>query len=139
MYDGAKDGGYFEGSEWWSILDNFLVNSQFRQSMLLVDFPDIDVELLLMEVAQQYPEPSLPDLIQEGAVQQAISLLPYIPNILIKLGPRGILSVRLCPKEMKNLDKDVKTVRLLGVDVDIVVSHYPGLKHQGIISVTGAG
>ncbi len=33
----------------------------------------------------------------------------------------------------------LNTLRLEGVHADVIVRHYPGLKHQGIISVSGAG
>lgn len=80
----------------------------------------------------------MPDLIGNGTVQQAIQLLPYIPNILIKLGERGVLSVRLCPKN--GGDRDTKeSLRLRGVNTDVCMRHHPGLKHEGIVSVTGAG
>jgi hypothetical protein len=79
----------------------------------------------------------LPDLISEGVVQQALQLLPYIPTILIKLGKRGVLSVRLVPKDT---EVDLKrSIRLKGVHSDVCVRHHPGMKHKGIISVTGAG
>jgi hypothetical protein len=80
---------------------------------------------------------SMPDLISEGTVQQALQLLPYIPNILIKLGERGVLSVRLVPKGSAEHSKD--TIRLDGVLADVSIRHHAGLKHQGIVSVTGAG
>jgi len=80
----------------------------------------------------------MPDLINKGTVQQAIQLLPYIPNILIKLGERGVLSVRLCHKSSKEGNTG-GTLRLRGVNADVCVRHHPGLEHAGIISVTGAG
>lgn len=83
--------------------------------------------------------PPFPDLIHEGSVQQALALLPYIPNILLKLGSRGVLCIRLCPKNSEFHDKDGTTLQSQGVDADVVVRYYPGLKHEGIVSVTGAG
>jgi hypothetical protein len=89
----------------------------------------VDLEILLK---------GMPDLIEKGTVQQAIQLLPYIPNILIKLGGRGVLSVRLRTKD--SIDSDEKgTLRLRGGNTDICVRYHPGLKNSGIVSVTGAG
>ena len=81
-----------------------------------------------------------PDVATEGIVQQAIAMLPFIPNILIKLGARGVLSVRLCPKdsEVSGETSDL-LLRSKGVHGDVIMRYYPGLKHQGIVSVTGAG
>jgi hypothetical protein len=87
-------------------------------------------------INDSYP---FPDLIREGSVQQALALLPYIPNILLKLGSHGVLCVRLCPKNSEISYKDGKTLQSKGVDVDVIVRYYPGLKHDGIVSVTGAG
>ena len=78
------------------------------------------------------------DLVVEGSVQQAISLLPYIPNILIKLGSKGILCVRLSQKSSRAEDGFL-SLRSSGPNVDVVVQYFPGLHHQGIVSVTGAG
>ena len=79
------------------------------------------------------------DLISEGIVQQSISLLPYIPNILIKLGSHGVLSVRLFAKGAELPTQERGTMRSEGEHVDVLVCHYPGLAHEGIVSVTGAG
>jgi pseudouridylate synthase / pseudouridine kinase len=149
MYNAAQENGLFEGSEWWSILDSFKVTSQFRQGSELLDHAEIDVEILLRKITPGKDssvvdskggniDPPLPGLIIEGSVQQAMSLLPYIPNVLIKLGPQGILCVRLFPKDAAINDTD-NTLRLRGAHVDVIVRYFPGLKTQGIVSVTGAG
>ena len=67
-----------------------------------------------------------------------MQLLPYMPNILIKLGSRGVLSVRLCPKDIK-FDNESELLRLSGTHADVCIQHHKGLEHQGIVSVTGAG
>jgi hypothetical protein len=90
-------------------------------------FSDQETEYLLKDE---------PDLVREGVVQQAIQLLPYIPNILVKLGPRGILSIRLSPK---GISPEKGTLQLLGVSSTLSIRHHPGLPHNDIVSVTGAG
>src|SRR5271156_4832900 len=35
MHQAAQDNGYFEGPEWWSMLDSFKVTSQFRQGRII--------------------------------------------------------------------------------------------------------
>ena len=148
MYDAAQENGHFECSDWWSVLDSFKITSQFRQGSFSLTFTEIDVEILLRRVNPrkhdfdgQVAKIDLPmlDLIMEGSVQQAMSLLPYIPNILIKLGPRGVLCVRLTPKDSQTKKTDINTLRLQGANADVIVRYFPGLKHQGIVSVTGAG
>ena len=122
----------------------------------------LDVEFLLRKVSRQHKYGSLDDPIEfeyntehrvqnenelrlgrdlmgEGALQQAVALLPYIPNIFIKLGSLGVLGVRLCPKETEITDTDATTLRFPGVYADVVVQHHRGLPHRGVVSVTGAG
>jgi len=73
-------------------------------------------------------------------VQQAISLLPYVPTILIKLGAHGVLSVRLLPKDVAHAQHErTCAMRSEGDYVDVLVSYHLGLQHEGIVSVTGAG
>lgn len=152
MYNAAKENGHFERMEWWSILDSFKVTSQFRQGKFrpMNLEAEIDVEILLrktnpeqygleQQVDQEINYDHLLDLTVEGSVQQAMALLPYIPNILIKLGPRGTLCVRLAPKGHETKEKETNTLRLRGANVDVIVRYSPGLKHEGIVSVTGAG
>jgi hypothetical protein len=104
--------------------NHFTVSSRY----IFCDVTDEEIEIRLK---------SMPDLISEGTVQQALQLLPYIPNILIKLGQRGVLSVRLVPKDSA---VDMKhAIRLGGVHADVTIRHHAGLKHQGTVSVTGAG
>ncbi len=140
MYNAAQENGHFEGSEWWSILDSFRITSQFRQRMSCCTFSKLDVEIMLTRMNQTKNEidsqkmkihPPMLDLIMEGSVQQAMSLLPYIPNILIKLGPRGVLCVRLTPKDSQIKKTDINTLRLHGANADVMVRYFPGLKHQG--------
>ena len=148
MYNAAQENGHFEGSEWWFILDSFRITSHFRQGSSCCTFAKIDVEILLAQMNPTKNEiddqgvkfdPPMLDLIKEGSVQQAMSLLPYIPNILIKLGPHGVLYVRLTPKDSQTKKTDINTLRLHGTNADVMVRYFSGLKHQEIVSVTGAG
>jgi hypothetical protein len=123
----------------------------------------LDVEFLLRKVSRQHRHGSLDDPIEleynvgsqtaqnelelklgrdlmgEGALHQAVALLPYIPNIFIKLGSLGVLCVRLCPKDMEVKSTDASTLRFPGNDIDVIVQHHRGLPHKGIVSMTGAG
>jgi hypothetical protein len=100
-----------------------------------------DMTSTIVDVAKSVVVPEerpLEDLVVAGSVQQAISLLPYIPNILIKLGPRGVLCVRLSPKGVA-AKGDSLSLRLEGSISDLIIHYFPGLQHQGVVSVTGAG
>jgi len=122
-----------------------------------------DVEFLMRKVSRQHRHRSLDDpqeleynieshvpqdehelklgrdLMGEGALQQAVALLPYIPNVVVKLGSLGILCVRLCPKDTQLKDTDASTLRFPGRKADVVVQHHRGLPQKGFVSVTGAG
>src|SRR5436190_22879328 len=96
---------------------------------------ETDIEILLrtaspghnsdkqLENPESKTDTSLLDLIVEGSIQQAIALLPYIPNILVKLGPRGVLCVRLAPKAPETNGANMNELRLQGVKVDVVVRY----------------
>ena len=132
MYTAAQDSGFFDSQEWWTVLDSFKITSLFRQGAAS-HYADVDVEILLKD---------MPYIMDTGSIQHAIRLLPYIPNILIKMGHRGVLSVRLAPKESDCATKEgdtVKKLRLPGIHADVCVQHYPTIKADKVVSVTGAG
>jgi len=127
-----------------------MLTSQFRQ----------DVEFVLRKVSRQHRLGSLEDpvefeynaagaenldynlgrdLMGEGALQQAVALLPFIPNIFIKLGSLGVFCVRLVHKDAVIKDTEALTLRFPGLHTDVVVQHHRGLPHKGIVSLTGGG
>jgi hypothetical protein len=124
VYSAAQKDGFFESSEWWTVVDSFNITSLFRQGKLS-QLANVDIDILLKE---------MPDLIEKGMVQQAIQLLPYIPNILLKLGKRGVLSIRLSPKTTNTS----KGLRLHGLHADACVQHHPAIQPDQVVSVTGA-
>ena len=134
----------------------------FDRVSKLVELLDTDVEFLMRKVSRQHRHRSLDDPIEleynadqvpqdelelklgrdlmgEGALQQAVALLPYIPNIFVKLGSLGVLCVRLCPKNTEIKPTDASTLRFPGLHADVVVQHHRGLPHKGLVSVIGAG
>lgn len=64
---------------WFPMLDSLGVNSEFRDKM--------------DAVARKYSV--MLELLKNGTLQQAFQLLPYIPNILVKLGAEGCLFLKL--------------------------------------------
>lgn len=73
-----------------------------------------------------------------GIMQQAIHLSPYIPNQLIKLGAKGVLSVRLV-----HADDEAPAGCLLspgtGPFRGLSVKHFPAETPTEIVSVNGVG
>lgn len=65
--------------EWFPLLDSLGVDSQFREKMS----------------ARAKKSEALAFLLDRGVLQQSFQLLPYIPNILVKLGEKGVVLVKL--------------------------------------------
>jgi pseudouridine-5'-phosphate glycosidase/pseudouridine kinase len=113
---------------WWKIIDSLLIESRFRDSL------------------EALSRSSGMDLITSGILQKAINLIPYIPNLFIKLGEKGCLVVRLLAPR----DKLLKTRTERGILVrraregeevgGIYIRHFEAEEMEGeIISVNGAG
>lgn len=80
------------------------------------------------------------DFSTTGLIQQAIHLSPYFPNQLIKLGAKGVLSVRIIGANdplpiMPNAIMTSGTGPIRG----IIVSYFPAETPQEIVSVNGVG
>ncbi|RMZ81698.1 hypothetical protein DV737_g2435, partial [Chaetothyriales sp. CBS 132003] len=75
IHTAARDAGYFESAEWWQVIDALRLSSSGSQDKL-------------NSLTQ-------PDLLQQGIPQQCIRLLPLIPNLVAKLGAKGVLVTQL--------------------------------------------
>ena len=71
MYDAARNAMMFESEVWWSIIDSFGFSGAGSQDRLV-------------SVAGR-------ELVEQGLPQQCIQLLPFIPNLVTKLGRKGCL------------------------------------------------
>lgn len=65
--------------EWFPALDSLGINSQFREKL--------DIKSKKHTV--------LRTLLDQGVLQQCFQVLPYIPNILVKLGEKGAVLVKM--------------------------------------------
>lgn len=75
MHTAARDNEYFASQQWWTVIDSFgLASSTTREKFTAI---------------------TSADLVDQGIPQQSMQLLPYIPNIVTKLGPRGCLLTQL--------------------------------------------
>lgn len=75
MYLAAREGGYFESEGWWQAIDSFGLSDSGSRD--------------------KFAQITSHSLVEQGTPQQALQLLPYIPNLVIKLGPQGCLLVQL--------------------------------------------
>lgn len=71
---------FFDDYEiWFPLLDLMGIGLQFREKLATLSLKS----------------PAIKYVLEKGVVQQAVQLLPYIPNILIKMGSLGCLFVAL--------------------------------------------
>ncbi|KAA8894309.1 Indigoidine synthase A like protein-domain-containing protein [Sphaerosporella brunnea] len=129
MYHAASDAELFSTElPWWGIIDSLLLDSEFRTSI------------------DALSRSSGVDLVSTGLVQKAVNLLPYIPNLFVKLGEKGCLVVSLLPPDHKALNEKRRTAGAvvvkarLGQDTGgLLVRHFEPESVQRVVSVNGAG
>lgn len=78
--------------DWFPILDSLGIDSQFREKLIVLE--------------RKFP--IMKQLNERGIFQQSFKLIPYLSNILIKLGKHGVLLIQI----NKNIDdfKSIPTV-----------------------------
>ncbi|RJE21281.1 IdgA domain protein [Aspergillus sclerotialis] len=82
MYDAANANGYFNDPRWSAVakgLDMHVVSKSLAEDML-------------------------PKTLDPDALQKAIHLLPYIPTVITKLGAKGVVLLKLMPKNDPRLE-----------------------------------
>ena len=87
MYSAAKDNGYFDSPEWFDVIDAFGMRG----------------------ARQRFVHLTSAELTDAGVPVQSIQLLPYIPTIVTKLGPKGVLLTTILGREdprLKDRDSD---------------------------------
>ncbi|KAM9902059.1 hypothetical protein OXX79_004163 [Metschnikowia pulcherrima] len=124
---------------WFPALDSLGIDAVFREKL----------------TAFGLKSPAIKELLQKGTFQQAFQLLPYIPNILVKVGEHGCLSIKLSTnvgdyKSIPTTSRYVPTATFVSSGkvheedkkFGIVVEYYDipeENKHLNIVNVTGAG
>lgn len=124
--------------EWFPALDSLGINSQFREKL----------------AAQANKHDVLKLLLEKGVVQQCLQLVPYIPNIAVKLGKKGVVLVKLStdvdsyksiPTTSPHAPAFVYTSQGQVVDdqrVGVVIEYFPippENENLKVVNVTGAG
>jgi pseudouridine-5'-phosphate glycosidase/pseudouridine kinase len=83
-------------------------------------------------------------MINEGVVQKAIGVLPFVENLWVKCGSLGLVRVHILPKG-SGLSKDTRGEGELRHDLPdgriLRIRHYssPEIKADEVVSTTGAG
>ncbi|KKZ68055.1 hypothetical protein EMCG_06266 [[Emmonsia] crescens] len=131
MYNTARESGIFESSEWWQVINS-------------LEMPSSGSRDRLVAITNH-------KLVDEGIPQQSIQLLPFIPCIITKLGPQGVLLTQVLPHGDERLRSADYARYILGRSyADANTSHVGGvymrlfspaevLKDTDVVSVNGAG
>jgi pseudouridine-5'-phosphate glycosidase/pseudouridine kinase len=86
LHDFALSSSYFELPEWFKVIDALGIPSSGLRVPLAVAVGS--------------------ELVDQGIPQMAIKLLPFLPTILTKLGPQGVLMVKLLRTGAPELQND---------------------------------
>ncbi|KAL5618756.1 hypothetical protein FOVSG1_000978 [Fusarium oxysporum f. sp. vasinfectum] len=125
MYSAAHDNGYFEAPEWFDIIDAFGMRG----------------------ARDRFVKMTSAELTDAGVPVQSVQLLPYIPTIVTKLGPQGVLLTAILGKDdprLKDPDSEEYILARSMSDHPSVGGLYMRLfsaaeKVQNIVSVNGVG
>lgn len=140
IFSSFSSRGHFDDYDgWFPVLDALGIDSAFRERLSALATKDTVMATLL----------------RQGSLQQAFQLLPYIPNILLKLGAQGCVLIRLSTdvtsyKSVPTTSpyKPAYMIASSGKDLDdgkkmgVVVQHFaiPGENQNlEVVDVTGAG
>jgi pseudouridylate synthase / pseudouridine kinase len=129
MYQRMREMSFFDSPEWWEAINNLEMSSAGSRDRL-VSITNVE-------------------LVDKGIPQQMIQLLPYIPNLVVKLGPQGCLLTYLLPQGDPALSAPESAPYLLGRSTSarsVVGGVYMRLfsptevvRQEEIVSVNGVG
>ncbi|KAF4967852.1 hypothetical protein FSARC_4651 [Fusarium sarcochroum] len=125
MYSAARENGYFDSPAWFDIIDAFGMRGARDRFVKLTSA----------------------ELTDAGVPVQSVQLLPYIPTLVTKLGPQGVLLTTILGKDdprLKDPDSEEYILARSTSDHSSVGGLYMRLfsaaeKVQNIVSVNGVG
>jgi pseudouridine-5'-phosphate glycosidase/pseudouridine kinase len=88
LHDFALQRSFFELPEWFEVIDALGIPSTGLRVPLAVEMGS--------------------ELVDEGVPQMAIKLLPWFPCVLTKLGPKGVLMVKLLSTDASELSEEAE-------------------------------
>ncbi|KZW02673.1 hypothetical protein EXIGLDRAFT_738251 [Exidia glandulosa HHB12029] len=136
----ARNNGLFDTEWWWTVLDSLALESAFRAQLeILAERP--------ASPAGMTSKGSLKFLTDQGVVQMAVQLLPFVKHFMIQLGDKGVLVVMqhtepcAWSKATSNMSLRQIVAHAPNEQSTVVVRHFPAfdLAPEEIVSVTGAG
>jgi pseudouridine-5'-phosphate glycosidase/pseudouridine kinase len=129
LHDFAHQASHFEHPAWFSVID-------------ALGIPPSGLRVPLAIATSS-------DIVDQGIPQQAIKLLPFFPTILTKLGPQGVLMVKMLEASAPELHDDNQRQFVLARNVTgheriggLYVRLFPPervLSSEDIVSVNGIG
>ncbi|KAL1982996.1 hypothetical protein VTN96DRAFT_611 [Rasamsonia emersonii] len=128
MYTTARENGLFDSSGWWNVIDALGMSSSGSRDRLI-------------SITSKA-------IVDEGLPQQSIQLLPFIPCILTKLGPQGVLLTQLLQPNDPRLTSADSAPYILSRATDnsliggVYMRLFPPetvLADKDVVSVNGAG
>lgn len=125
MYEVAKENGYLDSHEWFEVIDAFGMRGARERFVRLTSA----------------------ELTDAGVPVQCVNLLPYIPTLLTKLGPDGVLLTTILGRDDPRLrDRDAEEYILARAPPNhptvggIYMRLFPSAeKVDNIVSVNGVG
>lgn len=103
IYSSFSSGGHFsDNHKWRSVLDSIGFDSKFLEKLNMMGSK----------------HKLLQDVLDEGCLLQSFQLLPFLPNILLKLGSRGALYINLST----NVNDDIFNPATSQYDPEFVVT-----------------
>ena len=126
MHTSAREHGHLDTTAWFDVVDAFDIRAGARAAFVRLASAD------------------LTDL---GVPVQAVQLLPFIPNLVVKLGDKGVLVVRLLKvgDELLEQEGEREYIVTRGRDGNhkgvggVYMRMYPAVKAETVVSVNGAG
>lgn len=129
LHDFAAQASHFEHPAWFSVID-------------AIGIPPTGLRVPLAMATNS-------EIVDQGIPQQAIKLLPFFPTILTKLGPQGVLMVKLLTANAPELHDDAERQYVLARNMSgdeniggLYVRLFPPervLAPEEVVSVNGIG
>lgn len=129
MYMAARERGYFDSEGWWKAIDSFSLSDSGSRDKLAAITNNA--------------------LVEQGIPQQALQLLPYVPNLVIKLGSDGCLLVQVLQPNDSRLRQPDSAPFVLGRNFSdesaiggVYMRLFPAseqVSQDSIVSVNGIG
>lgn len=137
---GSEDYDLMSTDRWWKFIDSLSLGTSFRMDLDHLARRQVD--------DNDFAKGTLSFLTERGVAQRAVHLLPFFQHIWVKCGEHGVVAVMHIPadkarssgfaNQVSNMAK--RCIVAHGTNGDIViVKHFPALKVDTVVNVTGAG